>query len=68
MTTNEYEKVAEDSKEYLNSKIEASTSEFRLREYERLNFSQDTGLLVFYDGDTPKVAAKAQVLDQSAGR
>lgn len=60
MTEEEYEKFADESRMYLRSKIEWTKKEFLLGEYERYDWDQDRGELVFSDGGVPKVIAKIQ--------
>lgn len=56
----EYEAFVADSEAYLKSVQEQTKVEFNLGAYERYDWDQEKGTLVFSDQDVPKVVAKIQ--------
>lgn len=56
----QFNQLLNESATYLNEKIDWCKSEYMLSEYERYDWNQETGELIFSDAGVPKVIARIQ--------
>ena len=60
MTDDEFTHLIDESTSYLKQGIASCQTEFSLGAYERFDWYQETGELIWSDGGVPKVVAKVQ--------
>ena len=60
MTDDEFKQMIDESTSYLKQKIAQAQSDFNLGTYERFDWHQETGELIWSDAGVPKVVAKVQ--------
>ena len=62
MSPEDYSKLVDESNEYLRAVLDAAKTDFNLGSYERYDWDQERGELVFSDQGVPKVVAKIQFI------
>ena len=60
MTEDQFNQLLDESSAYLNEKIEWCKSEYNIGTYERYDWNQETGELIWSDAGIPKIVAKIQ--------
>lgn len=60
MSAEDYSKLVDESNDYLGAVLDAAKIDFKLGSYERYDWDQEKGELVFSDQGVPKVAVKIQ--------
>jgi hypothetical protein len=60
MTDEEFNQIIKESNSYMLEKIDKCVAEYKIGDYKRFDWNQQTGELVWSDSGVPKVIAKVQ--------